>query len=355
MLDRAVTPLAASLADHACYQVKDQPFPMLVPEQGAQARGIVLCDLTEQDLHRLQFYEGGFDYDLTEVTVDTAQGAVQAQVFMTENPVWQAGARWSLDLWVQSHARTTMGAARDVMDRLETHSPQQIAQMLPFFRGRAWAQELATKGAPQILRSERHRDEVTLSQGAQRSYHGFFNLRSFGLSYPRYDGTPSGVLQRECFMSFDVALVLPYDPSLDKVMLIEQLRYGPLHRGDPAPWVLEPVAGLVDAGETPAQAAHRETAEEAGLILRDLIALPGGYASPGYSTEFYHCFLGVCDLSGRADELGGKADENEDIRNHTLPFDQAMALVDSGEISTAPLAMLMMALALKRDALRKSA
>lgn len=355
MLGHSVTWVPATLEDYASYQVKDQPFPMLVSEQGAQAQGILLQDLSTQDLHRLQFYEGGFDYDLVQVTAHTAQGARSAQVFMTENPAWEAGPRWSLDLWVPVHGRTTMGAARDVMDRLDTHSPQQIAQMLPFFRGRAWAQELSAQGAPQTLRSPRHRDEVQLSEGVQPSYHGFFNLRSFGLSYPRYDGTPSGVLQRECFMSFDVALVLPYDPSLDKVMLIEQLRYGPLHRGDPAPWVLEPVAGLVDAGETPAQAAHRETAEEAGLTLRDLIALPGGYSSPGYSTEFYHCFLGICDLSNRADELGGKADENEDIRNHTLPFDQAMALVDSGEISTAPLAMLMMALALKRDALRKSA
>ena len=66
-----------------------------------------------------------------------------------------------------------------------------------------------------------------------------------------YDGTPNPEIRREAYLAFDAALVLPYDPARDLVLLIEQLRYGPLWRGDPEPYTFEPVAGLIDAGESP--------------------------------------------------------------------------------------------------------
>ncbi len=48
--------------------------------------------------------------------------------------------------------------------------------------------------------------------------------------------------------SADAVTVLPYDPVRDRVLLIEQYRFGVHMRGDPRPWVLEPVAGRIDAG-----------------------------------------------------------------------------------------------------------
>ncbi len=53
----------------------------------------------------------------------------------------------------------------------------------------------------------------------------------------------------------------------DRVLLLEQMRAGPMLRGDANPWMLEPVAGMIDAGETPIRPALRECAEEAGLSL----------------------------------------------------------------------------------------
>ena len=45
---------------------------------------------------------------------------------------------------------------------------------------------------------------------------------------------------------------------------------GPFAQDDPAPWILEPVAGMIDAGETPETAALRELREEAGYGARIL-------------------------------------------------------------------------------------
>ncbi|MCB2157335.1 MAG: NUDIX domain-containing protein, partial [Rhodobacteraceae bacterium] len=44
----------------------------------------------------------------------------------------------------------------------------------------------------------------------------------------------------------------------DRVLLIEQFRMGPYARGDAEPWLIEAIAGRVDPGETPEDAARRE-------------------------------------------------------------------------------------------------
>ena len=113
------------------------------------------------------------------------------------------------------------------------------------------------------------------------------------------------------------------------------------------------MAGLVDAGEAPKETARREAVEEAGLALTDLRPMMQGYASPGYSTEFFHFFLGLCDLSAATGGLGGLPEESEDIRSHVISFDAAMALLDSGEVNQTPLAMMLLWLARYRSGLRE--
>ena len=78
------------------------------------------------------------------------------------------------------------------------------------------------------------------------------------LRAPLFGGGQSAPLLREVFVATDAALVLPYDPLRDRVLLVEQFRMGPYGRGDPRPFLLEPVAGRIDAGETPEEAARRE-------------------------------------------------------------------------------------------------
>ncbi len=64
--------------------------------------------------------------------------------------------------------------------------------------------------------------------------------------------------------------MLPYDPATDTVLLVEQMRLAPVMRGDPHPHSLEPIAGLIEAGEEPEDSVRREAMEEAGLELRGL-------------------------------------------------------------------------------------
>ena len=152
--------------------------------------------------------------------------------------------------------------------------------------------------------------------------------------------------------SADAVTVLPYDRRRDRVMLIEQFRIGAHARGDAQPWVLEPIAGRVDPGETPEDCARREAQEEAGLELGRLIPLGGYYPSPGAKSEFLHGFIGLADLPDGAAGLGGAPGEGEDIRAHLIGFDESMALVRSGEVNVGTTLISLLQLASLRDELR---
>ena len=205
--------------------------------------------------------------------------------------------------------------------------------------------------APMTLRSDTPRDAVT-EQGCEITHDGFFVTRRYHLRHPRFDGGQSAEVSREVFVATDAALVLPYDPLRDRVLLVEQFRTGPYGRGDPFPWLLEPVAGRVDGGETPEETARRECIEEAGLDLRALERISSHYCTPGYSTEFFHLFLGLCDLPEARQGRGGLATENEDIRTHVIGFDRAMDLLTSGEANNGPLVLSLLWLARERARLR---
>ena len=81
------------------------------------------------------------------------------------------------------------------------------------------------------------------------------------LRHETFTGDMTNELRRSVFVSSDASIVLPYDPVRDKVLLVEQIRLGPIGRRDPVVWQMEPVAGLIDPGETPQETAHREAME----------------------------------------------------------------------------------------------
>jgi nudix-type nucleoside diphosphatase (YffH/AdpP family) len=218
---------------------------------------------------------------------------------------------------------------------------------------RAWAKHRA-KMAPATVRRDPHIDDITVV-ATRPPQGGFFRMQDIDVRHKRFDGTRSDTLHREIFVAVDAAFVLPYDPVRDKVILVEQVRFGPMMRHDPNPWMLEPVAGIVDARETPEQAAHRESFEEAAVTLDHLEPVSAFYASPGSTTDYFYNYIGLCDLPQTEPYLGGLAAEGEDIRLHPLSFDHALALADSGEIQVGPLVLMLNWLARHRDRLRAMA
>ena len=181
---------------------------------------------------------------------------------------------------------------------------------------------------------------------------GFFALQEVALTHPRFDGGRSPRLSREVFVVGDAVTVLPYDPVRDRVLLIEQFRVGPFGRGDPHPWQLEAIAGRIDPGETPEDAARREAVEEAGLVLGRLEKVAEYYPTPGAVTEYLYSYVALCDLPDGVAGVFGAAEEAEDIRGQLLAFDRLVDVMATGEIGNAPLLLTVLWLQRERARLR---
>ena len=183
-------------------------------------------------------------------------------------------------------------------------------------------------------------------------YNGFFSVEEHDISFKKFDGFESKVVTRCALVSSDAVIVLPYDPINDRVLLVEQFRTGPYVKGDANPWVLEPIAGLIDVGETPEEAGLRETKEETCLDLERMELVARSYPSPGISTEFFHQYIGIVSLPESTDVIAGRETENEDIRSHIFTLEEFLSMIASGEINIGPAILLGLWLSNNRKTLR---
>jgi ADP-ribose pyrophosphatase len=183
------------------------------------------------------------------------------------------------------------------------------------------------------------------------AYDGRFKIIHYRLRHRLFAGGMSRELTREVFERGHAVAVLPFDPERNQVVLIEQFRIGALGVIDD-PWLLEPVAGIIEEGESAAEVARREAAEEAGLELLDLVPACTYFASPGGSTETCQVFIGRVDAAG-AGGIFGLADEGEDIKVHVVPFATALDWLRDGRIHAATTLVALQWLALHRAQLEE--
>ena len=342
----------ARLRDHAVYRQADGVLPVLARAEGHLAQGTLWRNVGEQALKRIADYEVPFGYVPVMVSVETDLGREAAVCFFPPAELRRSATFWDLDAWREADGAVTLHMAAE----LAAHDPMPDADALRrewrMMRHRAEAHHRAeTEPAPTTLRRAMEAGDAEIIEEAPIAG-AFFKYRTVQLRHKRFDGGNSGPLSREGFHGAEAALLLPYDPKTDKVLLVEQFRVGPFLRGDAEPWTLEPVAGMIDPGESPEACAVRECREEAGLEVLQTEFIAGFYPSPGASTEYHHAYLGIVSLEGEIATSGGLDEEAEDLRLHVLPFDAAMRLVETGEINAGPLITMMFWLAGARARLR---
>ncbi|MDO8840269.1 MAG: NUDIX domain-containing protein [Parvibaculum sp.] len=162
---------------------------------------------------------------------------------------------------------------------------------------------------------------------------GWGKLERLVFRHRRFDGTWSGEVTRDIYTIGEVAMVLPYDPALDAVVLLEQFRACGLVWGQ-ATWLFEAIAGIVDPGETPAGVAAREAREEADCGIGTALHISTVWSSPGGYGERTHLYAAAADLSDIGG-IHGLAHEQEDIRAVVVPLSEALAATQDGRIADA--------------------
>ena len=182
-------------------------------------------------------------------------------------------------------------------------------------------------------------------------YDGHFELRKLILQHRCFAGGWSQPLARELLERGDAVGVLPYDPTDDSVVLIEQFRPGAM-RGDDSPWMLELVAGVVEPGETDADVVHREAMEEAGCELSELVPIATFIPSAGACSEQVRLFCGRV-RSAAIGGIHGVADEGEDILVHSVPRLEALRMVAEDRMPNGHTLIALQWLQIHGDSLRE--
>jgi ADP-ribose pyrophosphatase len=190
----------------------------------------------------------------------------------------------------------------------------------------------------------------------QRVWGGRFPLDVVRFRHRRFDGAMSGQRTWELWRRGRAAALLPYDPTADVVVLIEQFRLPALAAGlDPV--LVEIPAGLADRPESAEATAVRETQEETGLLPDRVMPISDVMLTPGGSDELCSLFVGrvrvpVVDAAGIAGHAG-LAVEHEDIRVRVWPALEAIDAALAGKLPNVITMVALLWFAARREWLRQ--
>jgi nudix-type nucleoside diphosphatase (YffH/AdpP family) len=168
---------------------------------------------------------------------------------------------------------------------------------------------------------------------------GWHVLRRNTLRYRRRDGRWT-IQQRETYDRGNGATIMLYDLDARTVVLTRQFRFPVYVNDHPDGMLIEAAAGLLD-GDSPELAIGREATEELGITPGAVRHLFDLYMSPGSVTERVHFYIAPYDAAEVVGAGGGLAEEGEDIEVLTLPFVEAMAMIDDGRIADAKTVILL--------------
>jgi ADP-ribose pyrophosphatase len=199
-----------------------------------------------------------------------------------------------------------------------------------------------------------HPDAIVVSQ--QRAWSGRFAVDLIRFRHRRFDGVMSDPRTWELWRRGRAIGLVPYDPIADSVVLIEQFRLPALAAGiDPV--LVELPAGLIEDGEDPETAMHRELHEEMRMQADRLQRIGAYLLSAGSSDELLDLYVGRVTAPETGPDgivgLAGAASEGEDIRTRVWPADKAIAHALDGAFPNSVTTIGLLWLAAKRNILRK--
>ncbi len=164
-------------------------------------------------------------------------------------------------------------------------------------------------------------------------------LKKTTFDYLRRDGSWQ-TQSRETYDRGNGAAILLYNAIHGTVLLIRQFRYPAFVNGHADGLLIEVCGGLLDK-ESPEVCIRREAEEETGFHIANPRKVFESYMSPGSVTERLFFFVAEYDHDAKISAGGGYHAEGEDIEVLELPFQRALAMIDSGEIVDGKTIMLL--------------
>jgi nudix-type nucleoside diphosphatase (YffH/AdpP family) len=166
----------------------------------------------------------------------------------------------------------------------------------------------------------------------------WYVLKKTRFEYRRRNGEWQ-VQQRETYDRGNGAAILLYNRGRRTVVLTRQFRFPAFVNGHDD-LLVEVPAGLLDEA-SPEERIKAEAEEEAGFRVQHVRQVFEAFMSPGSVTERLHFFVAEYDPASRVGHGGGLEEEGEDIEVFEPRIEEALAMIERGEIVDGKTIMLL--------------
>ena len=182
--------------------------------------------------------------------------------------------------------------------------------------------------------------------GTQVLSDNWYVLKKITYTYTKKDGSQQAQ-SREVYDRGNGATILLYNLERRTIILTRQFRLPTFVNGNETGMLIEACAGLLDK-DNAEDCIRRETEEETGYKISTVRKVFEAYMSPGSVTEIVHFFIAEYSHEMRVTAGGGVAREEENIEVLELGFQQAVEMVERGEIKDGKTIMLLQCLKLQQ-------
>jgi len=167
----------------------------------------------------------------------------------------------------------------------------------------------------------------------------WYTLNKYSYDYQKATGEWERQ-EREAYDRGNGATILLYNAEKQSVILTRQFRLPTFVNGNADGMMVETCAGLLDENNAE-DCIRKETEEETGYKIDKVTKIFEAYMSPGSVTEVLYFFVAEYSDAMKVSEGGGLEHEQEDIEVLEIQFDDAYAMIASGEIRDAKTIMLL--------------
>lgn len=173
----------------------------------------------------------------------------------------------------------------------------------------------------------------------------WYILKKITYEYLKGDGKKQ-VQTREAYDRGNGATILLYNKEQKTIILTRQFRLPTFINGNETGMLIEACAGLLDK-DNAIDCIRRETEEETGYKVTNITKVFEAYMSPGSVTEMLSFFIAEYTNEMKITAGGGLEHEGENIEVLELFFDDALHMMETGDIKDGKTIILLQYLRLK--------
>ncbi|MEI6264358.1 MAG: GDP-mannose pyrophosphatase NudK [Sphingobacteriia bacterium] len=167
----------------------------------------------------------------------------------------------------------------------------------------------------------------------------WYVLRKITYEYSKSDGTKL-TQSREAYDRGNGSTILLFNKEQKTVILTRQFRLPTFINGNETGMLIEACAGLLDK-DNAEECIRRETEEETGYKITEVRKIFEAYMSPGSVTEVLYFFIAEYTKEMKINAGGGVEHEEENIEVLEIDIEQAMRMIETGEIKDGKTIMLL--------------